>query len=186
MQQSPKKNEVVDLTTPPRLPTTSPLDLASADTSPIVAKAQQEPGSTGQLHPLTSMLCCKGIVYSRLPYETLWEGTPLIDEESDGTICTNADWVTVGDLLTGLLSGTIREKGKEAKLLQQVPNLEREYAMDTLTNLAVQWVTHGTDTQRTPRVLLRRIPDNTWCFPGGQYILDDVGDNTRIPTPSCF
>ena len=117
------------------LPTPSPLGKTSDD-----------------VEPLTDIFHCKGVVYSRLPYDTLWEGTPLIDEESDGIICSKADWVTVSALLAALSSGTIREDGKEAKLLQQVPNLEREYALDTLTNLAKQWVAHGSDIQHTPRV----------------------------------
>ena len=83
----------------------------------------------------------------------------LIDEESDGTNCSNADWVTVGAVLAGLISGTIREEGKQAKQLQQVPNLDREYAIDMLNNLAVQWVTQGSNAQRTPRVLLRHERD---------------------------
>ena len=151
------------------------MDVTKADTTLSATNAQQESH--------TEMLHCKGVIYSRLPYETLWECTPLISDDPDSTICSNADWVTVGAVLIALSSGTIREEGKEIKLIQQVPNLDREYAVDMLTNLAMQWVGHGSDTQQTPRVLLRRIPDNTWCFPSGQYVLHDVGENTRIPTP---
>ena len=152
-----------------------PSDETKADTPLGATYALQE--------SCPEMLHCKGVVYSRLPYDTLWECTPLISDESDSTICSNADWVTVGAVLIALSSGTIREEGKKVKLIQQVPNLDREYAVDTLTDLAMQWVGHGSDAQRTPRVLLRRIPDNTWCFPSGHHVLHDVGIDTHIPTP---
>ena len=92
VQPSPKKkDEVVNLISQ-SLPTPSPLGKTSDD-----------------VEPLTDIFHCKGVVYSRLPYDTLWESTPLIDEESDGIICSKADWVTVSALLAALSSGTIRE-----------------------------------------------------------------------------
>ena len=162
VKPAPKGQSVVDLTSP------------SATTH------------TPSQEALTEFLhCSKGIVYSRLPYATLWECTPCIDNESTGT--STADWVAVGAMLTSLHEGSagiIREFGKDDKRMQQVPNLNREYAIETLTTLVLQWATtQATDAPTTvvvqpPRVLLKRNSDDTWCFPGGKY----TNDNTRIPT----
>jgi hypothetical protein len=70
-------------------------------------------------------------------------------------------------------SGIIQERGNPVKLIQQVPELDRDYAIETLTHLVAHWVGQGSNPQQTPRVLLRRNTDTTWSFPSGWYTLND-------------
>ena len=84
---------------------------------------------------LTRVLHCKGIVHSQLPYDTLWECTPLIDGDLGNG---KADWVSVGAMMTATHSGRIREEGKEDKLIQRPSDPWREYAVDKLIELLKQ------------------------------------------------
>ena len=133
--------------------------------------------------PTTQVLHCKGVLYSRLPYDILREYTPLVDEELDGC---KADWVSIGAMLLAATthSGRIRETGKKDKLIQQVPALERQYAVGKLTELLMQWVSQGSDPQQTPRVLLVRTLNDEWCYPGGVYNLSKV-DETTLHRNGC-
>ena len=169
----------MDLTSKFSSSTNSPVDgKHSHQESPIEVTSVS---ITTQLEPLTRVLHCKGIVYSRLPYDTLWE---YIIGEDDLNGCI-ADWISVGALLTAIETGRIREDGKEDKLIQRTPtNLGCTYAIIKLTELLIQWVSQGSDAKQTPRVLLIRDSNDEWCYPGCIYDLSEV-DETTLQRNGC-
>ena len=184
-QPPPKEKVVVDLTSKFSPLTNSLVDGKHSHHESLV-KVPSVRNPISQHEPLTALnlryevrvLHCKGIVYSKLSYDTLRERTPFINDDL-------ADWVRVGALLMALTSsGRIREESKADKRIDRTGRVEHNYAIGTLTELLMQWVNQGSDARQTPRVLMRKRR-NEWCYPSGVYNLLSESDENSMRSNGC-
>ena len=152
-------------------------------TSERLAKGNRSANSQAKKQlfaPLAEVLHCKAIVFAYLPYDTLYNLTPL-SWVKDNESVAQADWVRATALLKALITGTIQEDGKADKTLHQVQNPGITFAHDLLVDLIA-------DTSRVhpPMILMRQVDPqkypNVWCYPAGTHAC--VDDDTSADDPS--